>query len=183
MKTNLFIGLAIASLVLVGCKTPTHVDKGPIKASTFSFLRPGPLPEAAYAEKRQEVHADIQEAITRNLAAKGLKQVAEGGDVMVAYLIIVGNNVSTSAINDYFGYGPDTLVLEDKAQKAYTEGPQRGYFEAGTLLIDIVNPRTQKVLARNNITKAVLRDPPANVRKAHIEEAVNEVLSHVSFKH
>jgi len=27
--------------------------------------------------------------------------------------------------------------LQDKAQKAYTDGKQRGYFQAGTLLIDI----------------------------------------------
>ena len=66
----------------------------------------------------------------------------------VAYLIVVGNNVTTSTINDYFGYGPDAAALEDKAQKAYTEGKQRGFFEAGTLLIDIVDSRTNKLLAQ-----------------------------------
>ncbi len=183
MRTNLIFGLAIALFVLVGCKTPTHVDKGPIKASTFSFLRPGPLPEAAYAEKRREVHAIIQEAIASNLAAKGVRAVADGGDVTVAYLIIVGNNATTAAINDYFGYGPDASVLEDKAQKAYTQAPERNYFEAGTLLIDVVDSRTQKVLARNYVTRPVLRDPPLEVRKARIGEAVNEVLSNVRFEH
>ena len=183
MKTNLLFGLAVASLVLVGCRTPGHVDRGVIKASTFSFLHPGPLPEAAYAEKRKEVHAVIQEAIADNLAAKGLNRVADRGDITVAYLIIVGNNATTSAINDYFGYSPDAIALGDKAHKAYTEGPQRNYFEAGTLLIDIVDSRTQKVLARNHITRPVLRDPPLDVRKARIEEAVNEVLGRVRFKH
>ncbi len=182
MKTNLILGLAVTLLVVVGCKTPTHVDKGPIKARTFSFLHPGPLPEAAYAEKRQEVHAIIHEAIANNLAAKGVRAVADGGDVTVAYLIIVGNNATTSAINDYFGYGPDATALEDKAQSAYTKAPERNYFEAGTLLIDIVDSRTQKVLARNYVTRPILRDPPLEVRKARIEEAVNEVLSRVRFE-
>ena len=178
-RLTVLSGLAVAAFIVAGCSTPTHVDTGPIKATSFSFLRPGPLPEAAFAEKRQQVHALIQEAIETNLAAKGLKRVTAGGDVTVAYLIIVGNNVSTSAINDYFGYSPDAMALVDKAHEAYTEGDQRNYFEAGTLLIDIVDSRTQKVLARNYVTRRVLQNPSADVRKARIQEAVNEALKGV----
>jgi hypothetical protein len=179
MNLKLLSGLAVAVVAMSGCKTPTHVDTGPIKAATFSFLRPGPLPEAAFAENRQQIHALVQEAIDTNLAAKGLKRMAEGGDVTIAYLIIVGNNGSTSAINDYFGYTPDAMSLIDKAHEAYTEGDQRNYFEAGTLLIDIVDSRTHKVLARNYVTRPVLQNPPADVRKARIQEAVNEALKGV----
>ena len=179
MKQTVLAGLAVAALVFAGCSTPTHVDTGPIKAATFSFLRPGPLPEAAFAENRQQVHALVQEAIDTNLSAKGLKRVAEGSDVTVAYLIIVGNNGSTSAINDYFGYAPDAMSLIDKAHEAYTEGDQRTYFEAGTLLIDIVDSRTHKVRLRNYVTRPILRKPTADVRKARIQEAVNEALKGV----
>ena len=73
--------------------------------------------------------------------------------------------------------------MQDKAQKAYTDGNQRGYFQAGTLLIDIVNPRTNKVLARNYVTRPVLQNPTADTRKANIEEAVKEALSSVRFEH
>jgi hypothetical protein len=182
MNLSLLSGLAVAVVVIAGCSTPSHVDKGPIKATTFSFMRPGPLPEAAFAEKRQQVHALVQEAIANNLAAKGVRLAAEGGDVTIAYLIVVGNNAMTSSINDYFGYGPDATALVDKAHKAYTEGDQRSYFEAGTLLIDIVDPRANKVLARNYVTRQVLRDASADVRKARIQEAVNEALQGVRFE-
>jgi len=121
----------------------------------------------------------VQEAIDANLTAKGLKRVAEGGDVTVAYLIIVGNNVTTSAINDYFGYGSDAMALIDKAHKAYTDIDQRSYFEAGTLLIDIVDPRTQKVLKRSCVTRPILQNASAEVRKARIQEAVNAALKGV----
>jgi len=166
-------------VAMAGCKTPTHVDTGPIKATTVSFLRPGPLPEAAFAENRQQVHALVQEAIDTNLTAKGLNRVAEGGDVTIAYLIIVGNNASTLAINDYFGYGPDAMSLVDKAHEAYTEGNQRNYFEAGTLLIDIIDSRTHKVLLRNYVTRPILQNPTVDARKARIQEAVNEALKGV----
>jgi hypothetical protein len=183
MKLKLLAVLVVAVVAVAGCKTPTRVDRGPIKAATFSFFRPGPLPEAAFADNRQQIHAMIQEAIAHNLAAKGLSRVTQGGDVTVAYLIVVGNNATTEAINDYFGYGPDAVALTDKAHKAYTEGNQRGYFEAGTLLIDLVDARTQKVLCRNYVTRPILRNPSAELRQARIQEAVNDVLQGVRIEH
>jgi len=182
MKMKLFVSTIAAALMVVGCKTSTHVDKGPNKATTFRFLQPGPLPEAAFTENRQQVHAIIHQAIANNLAAKGVQAVPSGGDVTVAYLIVVGNNATTSAINDYFGYTADAAALADKAHKAYTGGAQRNYFEAGTLLIDIVDARTQKVLARNVVTRPILRNPTAEVRQARLQEAVNEALANVRFK-
>ncbi len=176
MKLHLLCALAIAFIAAAGCKTPSKVDTGPIKASTFSFLRPGPQPEAAFAENRQQIHALIQEAIEQNLTARGLRRVADGGDVTVAYLIIVGNNVTTTSINEYFGYTEDAAKLIDKAHMAYTDGNQRSYFEAGTLLIDLVDTRTKKVLKRNYVTRQILQNPTAEVRKARIQEAVNEAL-------
>jgi hypothetical protein len=183
MKLSLWSGLAFAVILVSGCATPTHVDKGSIKATTFSFVNPGPLPEYAFREDRKQVNALVQEAVISDLAAKGVSFVAQGGEVTVAYMIVVGNNVATTAINEYFGYGADAIALEDKAQKAYTDGKQRGYFQAGTLLIDIVNPRTSKVLARNYVTRPVLQNPSADARKANIEEAVNEALKGVRFEH
>ncbi len=179
MKLQLLCVFAVAAIAAAGCKTPGKVDTGPIKASTFSFLRPGPLPEAAFAENRQQVHVMVQEAIDQNLTAHGLRRVADGGDVTVAYLIIVGNNVTTTAINDYFGYTEDAAALIDKAHMAYTDGKQRGYFEAGTLLIDLVDTRTRKVLRRNYVTRQLLQNPAADIRKARIQEAVNEALQGV----
>ena len=70
---------------------------------------------------REQIHALIQDSISRNLAGKGLSKVASGGDVIVAYLVIVGNNASTEAISTYFGYGRDAAALHDKAQDAYEQ--------------------------------------------------------------
>jgi hypothetical protein len=179
MKPTLLCAIAAAVVLTGGCKTPARVDTGAIKAATFSFLHPGPLPEAAFSENRQQIHALIQEAISNNLAAKGLQRTASGGDVTVAYLIVAGNNVSTSSINDYFGYSADATALVDKAHKAYTDGQQREYFQAGTLLIDLIDSRTQKVLKRNYVTRPLLQNPPADVQKARLQEAVNEALQGV----
>jgi len=184
MKIILTTFLATVLFVLTGCSsTPTHVDKGPIRAATFNFFHPGPLPDAAAAANRQQMHAMIQEAINNVLTAKGLSEVADGGDITVAYLVIVGNNASTTSINDYFGYGDQADALLDKAQTAYTDNNRRNYFEAGTLVIDLIDSKTHKLLLRNYVVRPILNNPTAEVRQAHIQEAVDAALKELRIEH
>lgn len=177
MKHTFLLPVVLTGLLIAGCSTtPTRVDKGPVKARTFSFIKGGTSPASSLADSREQVHRVIQDAITQNLAGKGLSKMASGGDVIVAYLVIVGNNANTEAINTYFGYGRDDSALHDKAHKAYNRSKNPNYFEAGTLLIDIVDSKTHEVLERNYVVRPILRDPSAEVRAAHIQEAVGEAL-------
>ncbi len=182
MNLNSLLLLAAGAMALAGCSsTPTQVDTGPIRARTFSFVNPGPKAAPAYADNREAVHAMIQDAITRNLAAKGITRTATGGDVTVGYLIIVGNNASTASINDYFGYGSDATGLHDKAQAAYTSSKNPNYFEAGTLVIDFVDPKTFKLLKRGSASRPILRNLPADARAARLQEVVDEILRDARF--
>lgn len=177
MKPNSFLWLAAAALALAGCSsTPTKVDTGPVRARTFSFVNTGPKAAPAYADNRQAIHVMIQQAIANSLAAKGVTYVGSGGDVTVGYLVIVGNNASTTAVNDYFGYGADAVELHDKAQAAYTASKNPNYFEAGTLVIDVVDTKSFKLLKRNYATQPVLRNLPADARAARIQEVVDTIL-------
>jgi hypothetical protein len=177
MKNTWLLSVVLTSLWLTACSsTPTRVDKGPVKAQTFSFINGGVAPTAEFADKRKAVHQTIQDAITKNLASKGIAKVASGGDVTVAYLVIIGNNATTEHINTYFGYGGDAVALSDKAHDAYTGSKNPNYFEAGTLLIDVIDARTFKVLKRNYVVRPILSKPTAEVRAANIQSAVNEVL-------
>lgn len=174
-----------AVLVLVGCSSvKTHVDRGPVTARTFSFLNTGPQPAPDYAEARQQAHVMVQQALIKNLAAKGVSQVSSGGDVTVAYLVIVGNNATTTSLNRYFGYGSDADALVEKVHKEQTEtDPNRNYFEAGTLVIDIVDPKTSKVLQRRSIQAQVLRNLPTETRAARVQGIVDQALADVHFSH
>jgi hypothetical protein len=169
--------VATGVLVLAGCASvPTKVDTGPIRAATFNFVDGGVKPAPAYADQREAVHAVIQDAIAKNLAAHGVKRVAAGGDVTVAYLVILGNNVSTRSINDYFGYRDDAWALHEEAQKAYNSTGNPNSFEAGTLLIDIVENKGYKVRLRNYATRPILRDVTTEARAARMQEVVDDVL-------
>ena len=184
IKYSFIVTLNLAALLFAGCSsTPTKVDSGAIRAATFNFVAPGAKTAPAFADSRQQINTMIQDSITRNLASKGVKQVASGGDATVAYLVIVGNNASTTAIHDYFGYGRDFAALQDKAQDAYAGSKNPNYFEAGTLLIDIIDTKTFKLLKRSYVTRPVLRNVSAEVRAERIQEAVNAVLKDVRIAH
>jgi hypothetical protein len=178
MKQNALLLLAVCALALAGCSSaPTHVDKGTIRAKTFSFVNPGPREASPARTKLQPVNKMIQDAIAKNLASRGLTRTESGGDLTVAYLIVVGNNVTTEMLADYYGYGSDASALLDKASSAYTDSAHRNYFEAGTLVIDIVDARTHKLLKRNYASRELLRNPSESAREALIQETVDAILS------
>jgi hypothetical protein len=179
MKINTCCLIVAGALALAGCSSvKTHVDTGPIHARTFSFINTGTRAVPSYAEKRQQVHAAVQEAITKNLAAKGLSKVDQGGDVIVAYLIIAGNNATTTSLNEYFGYTPDATALVDKAHRSQAmKSDERGYFEEGTLVIDFLDPTTSKVLKRATVQAQILRELPLDAREARLQALVDKALS------
>ena len=177
MKLNTLLILAACVLTLAGCSsTPAKVDTGRIQARTFNFVNRSNRQAPAYADNRKVVHTMIQDAITKNLATRGVTKATANGDVTVEYLVIVGNNATTTTINDYFGYGEDATALHDKAHTAYTESKNPNYFEAGTLVIDLIDSKTFKLLKRGHATRPILRNIPDDERAARIQEVVDEIL-------
>ncbi|HTQ52280.1 MAG TPA: DUF4136 domain-containing protein [Candidatus Acidoferrales bacterium] len=171
----------IGTLFVAGCASPPmQVDTGPIHARTFSFVRSNAPADAAYDQRRQAIHAMIQSAITRDLAGKGLSRVDNGGDVTVTYLIVVGNNVSTMAISDYWGYNGGASAIQDAIHQSQTiKNENPNYFEAGTLVIDIIDSHSFKLLKRATVQRPVLQNVPAEIRQENIQQAVDQALSNL----
>lgn len=166
--------------VLAGCSSvSTHEDKAPIKARTFSFLNAGSKPVPNYADARKEAHAMVQQAITSNLAAKGVSYVESGGNVTVAYLIVVGDNAVTTSLNEYFGYTADSEAIVNKVHAEQTGSEERAYVQAGTLVIDFIDPVSSKLLQRRSIQARLLRDLPQEKRMARLQAIVDEALKNL----
>jgi len=184
MKFASLSALAVIALLFAGCSsTPTRVDKGPIKANSFSFVNTANRSQPAYADQRAEVNKLIREAITANLARFNVPQVANGGDITVAYLVIVGNNATTSSINDYFGYGRDAAAIGEIAHEKYTQNNNPNYFEAGTIVIDIIDSHSNQLLKRGYASRPLLANPTTEVRAARIQQAVEEAMQGLSISH
>ncbi len=177
MKSISLLFLAAATLTLTSCSsTPTHVDEGPVHAQTFSFVNSGrPMPK--FAEGRAQALAMIQDAITKNLTAKGLTKVNSGGDVTVGFLVIIGNNAQTEAINTYFGDAETADALHAKAQEAYTSNKDPNNFEAGTLVIDIIDGKTYKLKLRNYASRQILNNITVEARAERIQAVVDQILA------
>lgn len=178
MKTNKFLLLfAVGILTFAGCTTtPTTVNTGTIHARTFSFVKQRANLTSVYADNNENIHRMIQDAITKNLASRGVGRVSANGDIAVPYLLIVGNNVSTKAINEYFGYSGDVTALHAKAHEAYTGTNNPNHFDAGTLIIDITDGRNFKLLKRGYATRAIASDLSAGARAERIQKAVDTIL-------
>jgi Domain of unknown function (DUF4136) len=180
MKSIPLLLLAVGAVALTGCSSvTTEVNTGAIRARTFNFVNVGSRPAPDYADNNQALHAMIQNAITSNLAARGVSRVGAGGDITVAYLVITGNNATTARINDYFGYRDDLDALHEKAHEVYTGGQNPNHFEAGTLLIDIIDGKTFKLLKRGHATRPRGGDPSPGSRAARIQGVVDEILRSV----
>src|SRR5262245_39869773 len=173
------LGLTAIGILLSSCSsTPTHVSSGPIRASTFSFVSNG-KPTPQFAENREEVHRLFQQSIEKNLARRGISRVPAGGDITVAYLLVVGDNAATTAIDDYFGYGRDSSALLEKVHDENMESKNPNYFVEGTLIIDLVDTKTYKLLERGRVNRPLLGKVAPEVRAAYIQEAVDQALKDV----
>ncbi len=175
------LGCLLLAIALAACSSvKTHVDKAPVTARTFSFLNTGrEIPN--YAEDRRQAHVAIQQALINNLASKGVSYVATGGDITVAYLVVVGNNATTTSLNSYFGYTDDAEAMVKQVHKEQTSSQEsRGYFEAGTLVIDILDPKTSKLLQRRTVQAEVLRNLPVETRTARVQSLVDDALKDIS---
>jgi hypothetical protein len=182
MKLNAFLSLAAGILMLTGCaSTPTKVDTGTIHARTYNFVHRRQALEPGFTDERQPVHDKIQQAIATRLTAGGLTRVASAGDVTVGYMVIVGNNATTESITTYFAYGQDPTALHEKAHEGYTSNKNPNYFEAGTLLIDIIDNRTGKLLLRNYATRSVIRNITPEAQAERIQEVVDDILKSAKF--
>jgi hypothetical protein len=152
------------------------VDSGPITARTFSFVAIPPN-TAPLPANEQLVHTRIQEAITGNLSAKGVSRVDSHGDIVVAYLIIVGDGTITTYRDEYFGFDSDAPELMNEVHERSVKQGGRNYMIAGTLIIDILDAKTSKLLKRVSINSEILRDISMETRVERLQSAVNQALS------
>jgi len=181
--TNIF--LIALSAGLVACSSvPEKVNEGKLRADTFSFLPLKASVTNTFADNRAHMHAAIQESITSHMSAKGISKVEEKGDLSVGYLVIVASNMLTVAINDYFGYGEDNDALLKKAHKGSRKHQEeddvsriRDTYEAGALVIDVMDAKTMELKYRNFAYREILKDNTAEVRTERIQEAVDEALA------
>ncbi len=117
----------------------------------------------------------IKESIAAQMEQHGLKVVEGNADLIVAHLIILQDNASTSYSNQYYGLQD----FSDLVTMAHKEGMKKSYPEAvqkRALVIDIIDARTYKLVYRNYALSGMLSHLSEQERQEKINIATAETL-------
>lgn len=169
------IWLAVACLC--GCSSidmPSGTSKG---YSSARFIQPKPQPFAA-ADPSAELNLRIQQSIAKEFEAHGLAVAAGDADLVIAYLVILQDNVMTTRLDDYYGYGQDAADIMDEAHKrGVVQNSRREAFARGAIVIDLVDAKSGRLVYRDYAVRDVWANVSEEDRQARIEEAVRQALA------
>ena len=180
MKPLPLLTVLIASLALFACSSiSVSADYDP--AADFSALRTWSwIPEEAPAEGADPrvgnslVSDRVTAAIDRTLQARGYQEVEQSSDFQVGFSIGVRIGLesapSTSASVGYGRYGRYGGI-------GYGTGTEVREYEEGTLVIDLIDPATGKLIWRGTAQARVSSDQSPESSTKRINEAVEKVLA------
>ena len=135
------LGVAVAAVALAGCASlnvSSYVERGidPRQYRTFGW---GPTPGLYTGDPRLDNNRffdeQVRTAVEAGLAARGFEKVAGMPDVLIHYHASVTQQIDTRGLDS------ENASCEDESCRPYI-------YEAGTLVVDLVDPRTRKVVWR-----------------------------------
>ncbi len=167
--------VALSTLAVTGCATTmnvsSHVERG-LDFAHFHTYDWGPaeaLPTGDPRLDRNPFFQDhVQGAVEKQLAARGFQRSASGTpDLLIHYHASINQRIDISRLDRQYGY-------------CYTDDCQAGVveYEAGTLVLDIVDTRTNKLIWRGwaqDSVEEVLQNQDKMARQ--IDEAVTRMLA------
>lgn len=117
----------------------------------------------------------IRQDIVTWLETHGYSYNPTNPDFLIAYQIIVENKTKMTVMNDYYdyplrwGYRYPLRTVNTPRQTVYE-------YRQGTLIIDMVNPATRKLMWRGSATDEVKQSSSIEQRNQRVREAVDEIL-------
>jgi hypothetical protein len=143
MGTMTIVLTALAALASAGCATmnvSSHIERN-VSFSEYATYDWGPPDNLPVGDPRLDnnpfFNDYLQGAIEKKMAAKGFERAVAGTpDLLVHYHASVNQKLDVYEVDNRYGYCYDNCQ------------PQVSDYELGTLVIDIVDTRTNKVVWR-----------------------------------
>jgi Domain of unknown function (DUF4136) len=176
----LVLGLASCTSI----KTSTNYDPNSVQAldsyRTYSWL---PMKQGADPRVYNPIiQARVQQAVDRELQARGYQKVAEGQtpDFKVGWHGAVDEKVDVDFVNRFYGYAWDPWYDPFFGPVAYggaglTEPVVREY-EQGTLILDVVDADSNKLVWRGTAQARLSENMDAQKSQKLINKAADELL-------
>jgi hypothetical protein len=176
----LVLGLASCSTL----KTSTNYDPNSVQQlgayHTYSWL---PLKEGADPHVYNPIiQARVQQAVDRNLTSRGYQKVEEGqpSDFKVGWHGAIDEKVDVDYVNTAYGYGWDPWYDPFYGPVAYG-GAGAGHpvvreYREGTLILDVVDAGSNKLVWRGTAESELSEKMDANKSQKLINQAADEML-------
>jgi len=136
---------------------------------TYAWL---PIPEQKDPRLNSEIlHSRITNAVEKTLSNRGFaRQVSETPDFRIGYHVALRDKLSVGFVNDYYGYDHRGF----SGNSSYSFATE---YEEGTLILDIVDAKTNRLIWRGSASAEVSPSDSAKTREKRINEAVQRILS------
>ena len=122
----------------------------------------------------------VKSAVDRVLGQKGYQRLTNGGDpdFLVAYHATLDQKAQATTINEYYGYAPGWIGYDYGSALSGPPGARTYVYEydEGTLLLDVVNPDTHKLMWRGSAIDRVNFKASPEAKEKKINEAVSKML-------
>jgi hypothetical protein len=135
-------------------KTYDLMPKEDVEVSTDAAMK--------FADRRQVLEDELRKAIKANMEAKGFQRVNEDPDLLVAYYVGVRNEIFMS------NYG---MTYADITGNVMVQSVQDG-----SMRIDFVDPKTERLVWRGMAYGAVNRDPTEEMIRKNVDRAVKKTI-------
>jgi hypothetical protein len=179
MKLTQILALSVTAALAVGCSSTIKMPKGKAKGyNSARFVNSREQTIAQGIEDTPEVNKLVQDSIASALRKGGIRVGGGGEDLIIAYMLIHQSVSSTTMNDDHFGYGRDAGdILEQAHQKGVIENASPDYFEAGAVVVDLLDARTNALVFRNFAVRDTQQTPSPAGQKARIDNAVAEAIA------
>ncbi|NMP15275.1 DUF4136 domain-containing protein [Thalassotalea sp. Y01] len=180
-----YLMILVTSTMMVACATSykPDIDYNPeydfSTVSTFAVIDPFKADQTQSKPLNRQLSSldndRIIKAIAVALRNKGMAEVdADVADTLVRFQVATKDKTEIRTYNTGVyncwrcrGIYSYPYPVQEVQVKDYTEG---------TLIIDMIDPKTQKSVWRSVVSKAVKKNVPVNEKQAKIQELVNAML-------
>lgn len=173
MNIRRFVFVSCAVALAAGCSPMLEVNQDFDEATDFSNYQTYDLmpkddevmtadAAAKFASKRQVLEEELRNAMKKHMETIGFTRVTDNPDLLIAYFVGVRNEVFMS------NYG---MTYADYTGNVIIQSVQDG-----TLRIDFVDPKTERLVWRGSAYGAVNRDPTEDMIRKNIDRAVKKTL-------
>ena len=176
------LGILFLLVISAGCSTMTvEADYNPdmdfSTLKSYSWLRDVDNPGEDLRINNPLVINSVRSAVDEELQARGLEKTSrEKADFLVVWFGAIEQVLKTENINHFYRrYGYGTLYQDPYWNSSPTVASEKEY-EQGQLIIDIVDPKTNKLIWRGTAKNRIVPDQTEEGAKKNLKTAVQKIL-------